>query len=140
MQVKDLMTKNPATARPDMGLQEVARMMVDFDCGAIPVVKDDKPIGIITDRDITCRTVAEGVNPLDKTVDDVMTHQVFTVTPDTNAHDCLLLMEAKQVRRVVVVDGNDNRVLGIVAQADVARHAPARNAAELVRDISQPAA
>lgn len=140
MKARNLMTENPVTCTPEANLKDVARMMLDFDCGAIPVVRssDSQEVaGVITDRDITIRAVAEGRNPLDLTVGDLMTHQVFTVNLDTDAEDCFNLMEEKQVRRLVVVD-EGGQVCGIVAQADVARQAPARKTAEVVRDVSQP--
>ena len=71
MKVKEVMTANPACCLTDTGLQEVAQMMIDNDCGEIPVVEsmeEKRPIGVITDRDIVCRTVARGLNPLDLTV------------------------------------------------------------------------
>ena len=82
MKVEEIMTKNPACCTADSKLQEVAQMMVTNDCGCIPVVENEeskKPIGMITDRDITIRTVAEGKNPLDLTAGDVMSDQVITV-------------------------------------------------------------
>lgn len=140
MRVENLMTEHPATCTPETRLQDAARMMVEHDCGAIPVVdRSGKALGVITDRDIVVRVVAHGESPLEKKVADVMTSQVFTVHPETNADDCFNLMEEKQVRRVVVVD-ESNRIRGIVAQADIARQAPSRKAGEVVRDVSQPAA
>lgn len=139
MKVSEVMTKSPACATPDTKLQAVAKMMVDNDCGAIPVVKDSsdkKPIGIITDRDITIRTVAEGKNPLDLTAADAMTSGVSTVSADSDAEDCFDLMENEQVRRIIVVD-NNGAVCGIVAQADVAEYGSGDDAAELVKEVSQ---
>lgn len=94
-------------------------LMVEHDCGAIPVVEDErnrKPVGIVTDRDITCRTVAEGKNPLEMTVGDCMTGSCATVSQKDDVEDCCRIMEENQVRRVPVVDDG-----GIVAQADIAR-------------------
>jgi len=141
MKVSEIMTKNPACCAADTKLQAVAKMMVDNDCGAIPVVESDankKPVGMITDRDITVRTVAEGKNPLDLTARDAMTSEVFTVTEDSDAEDCFNLMEEKQVRRVAVVDGS-GAVCGIVAQADVAEHGSNGATAELVKEVSESA-
>jgi CBS domain-containing protein len=112
--------------------------MVERDCGAIPVVESQtgkKPVGVITDRDITCRAVAAGKNPLDLTAGDLMSTPVTTVTPDATVEECIRVMEAKQVRRVPVVD-EKGLCVGIVAQADVALKAPEQETAELVRDIS----
>ena len=140
MQVKDIMTDNPACCTPETPLRDVARMMVDCDCGEIPVVDtSQRPIGVVTDRDITCRAVAQGKNPLEMTANDVMSHPVITVSPDTDLEDALDTMETHQVRRVPAVDA-DGKICGIVSQADIARHAPEDETAEMVKDVSQPTA
>ncbi len=141
MNVSEIMTKDPACCTPDTSLQEVAKMMVDSDCGCIPVVdgKDSMmPVGMITDRDITCRVVAKGQNPLDLTAKDAMTTTVVSVTPDTSVEDCCNLMEESQIRRVAVVDEN-GACCGIVAQADVANNASEAKTAEVVQEVSKGA-
>lgn len=142
MQVKELMTEDPACCTPSASLQEVAKLMVDNDCGCIPVVDGDDtkmPVGMITDRDITCRVVAQGKNPLELTARDAMTSTVLSVTPDTSLNDCLALMEDGQVRRIAVVDEN-GAVCGIVAQADIAENAGDRATAEVVQEVSRAGA
>jgi CBS domain-containing protein len=142
MNVKDMMTENPACCTPDTGLQQVANMMIDNDCGCIPVVDADDtrmPVGMITDRDITCRVVANGQNPLDLTAADAMTSTVVSVTPETSLEDCCNLMEESQIRRVAVVDKN-GACCGIIAQADIATNAPARETAEVVQEVSKAVA
>jgi CBS domain-containing protein len=141
MNVKEVMTKNPACCTPDTGLQEVAQMMVDHDCGCIPVVDSNEtkmPLGMITDRDIACRVVAKGQNPLDLTAQDAMTTTVVSVTPETSLEDCCNLMEESQIRRVAVVDENGS-CCGIVAQADIAINAGDRKTAEVVQEVSKGA-
>ncbi len=141
MKVQEIMTKNPACCMPTTSLQETAKMMVDNDCGCIPVVEDNdskKPVGMITDRDITIRTVADGKNPLEMTVKDVMSSNVVTITTDSTAEDCCNLMEKNQVRRVAVVDENGG-CCGIVAQADIAIKAENAKTDEVVEKISQSA-
>jgi len=138
MNVSEIMTKDPACCTPDMGLQEVAQMMVDCDCGCIPVVDGENskmPVGMITDRDITCRVVAKGQNPLDLTAQDAMTTTVVSVTPDTSIEDCDL-MEESQIRRVAVVDEN-GACCGIVAQADIAMNLSGSKAGEVVQEVSK---
>jgi CBS domain-containing protein len=135
------MTKDPACCTPETKLPEVARLMIEHDCGAIPVVgsqRERKPVGIITDRDITCRAVAAGKNPLDLTAGELMTTPVTTVTPAESLEECVRAMDERRVRRVPVVD-EQGICCGIVAQADVARWAPEQETAELVRDISERA-
>lgn len=138
MLVNEIMSKNPACCTSETKLQEVAKMMVDNDCGCIPVVDSEaqkKPIGMITDRDITIRTVAEGKNPLDLTAADAMSNDTVTVTAETSVEDCCNLMEDKQIRRVAVVDKN-GCCCGMVAQADVAKYASNQTTAEVVKEVS----
>jgi CBS domain-containing protein len=139
MQVKNVMTSDPACCTPDSTLQRVAEMMVENDCGEIPVVENMasmKPIGVITDRDITCRTVAKGLNPLVMTVSDCMTTPCVTVTPDTSLDECCRILEENQIRRVPVVD-EGGACCGIIALADIAKHAPKRETAEVVKEVSE---
>lgn len=136
MEVRDLMTADPACCEPDAPLQDVARLMIENDCGAIPVVEEGEPVGIVSDRDIVSRTVAEGRNPLELTASDVMSSPVETVTEDTSLEDLIDLMEDEQIRRVVVVD-EEGMVCGIVAQADLAEYAE-DEVAEVVKEVSEP--
>jgi CBS domain-containing protein len=142
MQVKDVMTADPACSISETSLKEVAQMMIDHDCGEIPVVENKKtnlPIGVITDRDIVCRTVARGLNPLDLTVGDCMSRPCVTVTPDMSVEQCSSIMEENKIRRVPVVDA-DGSCCGIVALADIALNARRNVAAQVVKEVSEPAA
>ena len=139
MRVKDVMTPDPACCTPDTTLRRVAEMMVEHDCGEIPVVEDMasmKPVGVVTDRDITCRAVAKGLNPLALTASECMTTPCVTVTPDTPLDECCRVLEENRIRRVPVVDGG-GACCGIVALADIARHARKRETAEVVREVSE---
>ena len=140
MEVRKIMTKNPACCTPDSTLREVAHMMEMYDCGCIPVVDDHKamkPVGTITDRDIAIRAVAIEKNPLEMTAADIMTRGIVTVTPETSVQECLNVMEKSQIRRVLVVD-KSGRVTGIVAQADLAEHATsAAQTGHFVREVSE---
>ncbi|MEP7148279.1 MAG: CBS domain-containing protein [Acidobacteriota bacterium] len=141
MNVTEIMTKDPACCTPETSLQEVAKMMVDSDCGCIPVVDSQEskmPVGMITDRDIACRVVAKGQNPLDLTAQDAMTTTVVSVTPDTSVEDCCNLMEESQIRRVAVVD-ESGACCGIIAQADIANNASDKKTAEVVQEVSKAA-
>jgi CBS domain-containing protein len=142
MRVKEIMTPDPACCTPDSTLQRVAEMMVENDCGEIPVVENAasmRPVGVITDRDITCRTVAKGLNPLTLTVSECMTTPCVTVTPDRSLDECCNVMEENRIRRVPVVD-EGGAVVGIVALADIAKHAAKRETAEVVKEVSEPGA
>ena len=140
MQVKDIMTPDPACCTPDTTLQRVAELMVENDCGEIPVIESvssTKPVGVVTDRDIVCRTVAKGLNPLSMTASDCMTTPAVTVMPDTPLEECIRVLEENQIRRVPVVDAG-GACCGIVALADIARHAAKREAGEVIKEVSEP--
>ncbi len=105
----------------------------------IPVVETEqsrKPIGVVTDRDIVCRTVAKGLNPLTLTAEDCMTMPCLFVGETESIEQCLEIMEENQIRRLVIVDENGS-ISGIVSQADIVRADPAY-ASEMVREISEP--
>jgi CBS domain-containing protein len=142
MRVADIMTTNVTCCTPDTSLRDVARLMVETDCGAVPVVNEmrgKRPVGIVTDRDITCKAVARGKNPLELKAKDVMSDGCVSVTPDMSLDDCCTQMQEKQIRRVVVVD-KDGACCGIVAQADIAIEAPEHETAEVVKRVSEPSA
>ncbi len=136
MLIKDVMTKAPACCTPDTKLDAVARMMLEHDCGEIPVYDGTKLVGVITDRDIACRAFTAGTNPLNLRAREVMTKRVYTVTAEEKVNDALELMEKKQVRRLPVVNGA-GKVIGIVSQADLAAKLSATKAAELLRAVSK---
>ncbi len=138
MKVNEIMTKSPACCLPETSLQDVAHLMVENDCGAIPVVENfetNKPVGIITDRDITVNTLPHGKNALEMTVAEVMSYPVVSVKHDADLDECCKTMEENKVRRMIVVD-DSGCCCGIVAQADIARTAPSEATAELVQDVS----
>lgn len=140
MQIREIMTREPACCSPEARIQDVARMMVQHDCGEIPVVESDRskrPIGVVTDRDIAIRVVAEGRDPSRITARDCMSSPVFTVTPDTELESACQVLEQHQVRRVPVVDER-GEICGVLSQADIANFASERDTAEVVRSISQP--
>jgi CBS domain-containing protein len=140
MQVREVMTANPACCTAETGLPAVARMMIDNDCGEIPVVDNQAskvPIGVVTDRDIVCRTVANGLNPVELTAADCMTKQIVTVTPDMSLEECCRIMEAKRIRRIPVTDERGS-CCGIVALADIALQTGKRVAGEIVKEVSEP--
>jgi CBS domain-containing protein len=142
MNVQEIMTKHPVYGTPDTSLHVIAQMMVENDCGCIPIVKSEDehlPVGVITDRDIVVRAVAENRDPLDLDAVDLMTAGIVTVTPEMSVEECCRLMENKQIRRVAVIDGN-GLLCGMVAQADIAKHASNDKTAEVVQEVSKAAA
>lgn len=132
---REIMTSNVQTATRDMSLREVAAIMRDGDMGAIPVVEDGKLVGLVTDRDIVVRSVADGKDA-STPVSDAMTTEIFSVSPDDFAFEAIRLMGDKQVRRVPVVDEN-GALAGIIAMADVALEMEdEREIAETLEEIS----
>ena len=137
MHVQDIMTRDPACCAKDASAQDAARLMVENDCGEIPVIDSEGGlVGVITDRDICCRVVAEGKSSGTR-VEDIMTQSVVTVTPDTDVDACCYTMESNQVRRVPVID-DAGKCCGMVSQADIARSDADANTAELVEEITKP--
>lgn len=136
MKVSDIMTKDVASCKPDASLRSVAAIMIEKDCGAVPVTNEEgRPIGIITDRDIVTRTLGVDKDPTTASVRDCMSERCLTVRHDASIDECCNVMEENQIRRVVVVDEN-GKCRGIVAQADIAEHAPMRKTGEVVREVS----
>lgn len=121
MQVQDVMTRNPMCAEPSTPIRKIAEMMVDCDCGGIPICEPGtkQVIGFITDRDIVCRLLAKGIIALQKTAQDAMTTDVHTVKETASIDECIRdVMEQFKVRRVPVVD-EKGELVGIVSQADL---------------------
>jgi CBS domain-containing protein len=134
--IREVMTSNPCTIDADKPISYAAKMMRDEDVGLAPVVEGDRLVGTLTDRDIAIRVVAEGHDPDSTKVKDVASKDVVTVDPQQGLDEALRLMAEHQVRRLPVVE-EDGRVVGVVAQADVARLADDRKTGEVVERISQ---
>jgi predicted transcriptional regulator len=135
-QIKDLMTENPSTCEPGAPVAEVAKVMAREDVGPIPVVEGGRLVGLVTDRDLVVRVLAEGRDPETTTVGEIASSDIVTVSPDSSLDEALQVLARNQVRRVPVVDGD--RLVGILAQADIARHADEVQTGEVVEEISKP--
>jgi CBS domain-containing protein len=143
--LRDLMTQSPACCTPQTPITEAARMMLENDCGLIPVVdnlQDLRLVGAITDRDITTRVVAEGMDPGSTMVNAAMSEEIAALGPDAGIDQCVRLMAERMVRRIPIVD-TDRRLIGIVAQADLARASAEEpeledELAEMVEEVSEP--
>ena len=117
---REIMTKNPKTVTRQSSVRDIAQIMRDENTGVVPVVDEGGRLqGIVTDRDIVMRTLAEGRNPIEHSAADVMTEDVEAVTPDEEVKDIINLMGERQIRRVPVVDQND-RLVGIISMGDIA--------------------
>ncbi|WP_430423136.1 CBS domain-containing protein [Phenylobacterium sp.] len=135
MNVSEVMTAQVATATPRTTVAEVARTMAEVESGAVPVTDDGKVVGLITDRDIVLRVVAEGMG-LDTPVADVMTEGVETCLEDDNVADATAKMGAKQIRRLVVLNA-DGKLAGILSLGDVAVDYGAKAVGKTLGEISE---
>jgi CBS domain-containing protein len=140
MQVRDVMTRGFECTRPDASLQQAAARMKSLDVGSLPVCgHDDRLVGMITDRDITVRSAAEGESPAEIRVGDVMTPEVVYCFEDASVEDAALLMKQKQIRRLVVLN-QDKRLVGIVSLGDLAVETRDEQlAGDTLEAVSEPA-
>jgi CBS domain-containing protein len=134
--VRSAMTLNPRTVEPSMLLSEAAQLMKREDVGSLPVVENERLVGMLTDRDIVTRAVAEGVDTGACRVGDVASRELVTVEPEQDLNEALLLMARHKVRRLPVVEGE--RLVGILGQADVALEARDKKVGEVLEGISKP--
>ena len=134
--IRDLMTADPRTIDAEKPVAEAARMMRDENVGLAPVVQGDRLVGTLTDRDIAIRVVAEGRDPESTTVREVASTELVTIDPAQSLDEALRLMAQHQIRRLPVVE-EDGRLVGVLAQADVARHGDDSQTGQVVEKISQ---
>ena len=133
--VREVMTSNPETCPADASVADAAKAMAQRDVGPIPVVDGERVVGLVTDRDIVVRVVAEGLDPQTTTVSEIASSDLSTVSPDDDLEQALQLLAERQVRRLPVVEGD--RLVGILAQADVARSGDDSRTGEVVEQISE---
>jgi CBS domain-containing protein len=136
--VRDTMTADPRSIGASASVVEAARLMREEHIGSLPITDDEKLVGMITDRDITTRVVAEAADPKSTSVGDVYSRDIISVEPDKDLEEALQLMAHHQVRRLPVVE--NGRLVGIVAQADIALTLKENETktGELVEAISEP--
>jgi len=134
--VRDAMTENPRAIGRDSTVVEAANIMRDEDVGIVPIVDGDKLVGTLTDRDIAIRVVAEGKDPNTTKAEQVASRELVTIDPQQDLDEARRLMARHQVRRLPVVE-EDGKLVGIVAQADIAEHATDEQTGELVEEISK---
>jgi len=134
--VRDAMTADPRSIGKSVSVVEAAQLMREQDIGSLPITDDERLVGMITDRDITMRVVAEAADPNATSVEDVYSRDLISVAPDNDLEEALGLMARHQVRRLPVVE--DGRLVGIVAQADIALSENETKTGELVEAISAP--
>jgi CBS domain-containing protein len=135
MLIRELMTPDPVFCEPGTQLRRVAQLMVENDCGVIPVCDEGRVVGIVTDRDIVTRAFTKTLDPTTLPVSDVMTHELVLAHADDRIERAIQLMEGEQVHRLPVVD--DDVLVGMISVTDLADHLPERKAGELLREVSQ---
>ena len=133
--ISDVMTPNPRGVDTTSPITEAVRIMKTEDVGSVPILEGDRLVGMLTDRDVAIRIVAEGKDPQATTVGEIASRDLVTVDPDQSLSEAERLMAEHQLRRLPVVE-EDGRLVGIVAQADVAEH-DARHTGKLVQEISR---
>lgn len=134
---RDLMTPDPTCVKEGQTLVEAARMLRDLDIGSMPICGDDNRLkGMLTDRDIVVKCIASGGDPNTVTAGELAEGKPVTIGADDDIRDALRMMQEHQVRRLPVIDGHD--LVGIIAQADVARELSPDQTAETVEQISEP--
>jgi CBS domain-containing protein len=134
--IRDAMTSNPCSVDADKPVAYAAQMMRDENVGLAPIVEGDRLVGAVTDRDIAIRVVAEGKDPKATTVLEIASTDLVTIDPQQNLDEALRLMAKHQVRRLPVVE-EDGRLVGVLAQADVAKEGDDRKTGEVVEQISR---
>jgi len=136
MKVKQAMTTEVRVASPDQTIRDAARLMAELDAGALPVAENDRLVGMITDRDIAVRAVAEGL-PADTPISEIMSHEVLYCFEDQALDDVARNMGQVQVRRLPVVN-REKRLVGIVSFADLARSEQPTTVGRAVSHVSEP--
>ena len=134
--IRNAMTENPRSISQSASVVEAARLMREEHIGSLPITDEEKLVGMITDRDITTRVVAEAADPKMTPVEDVYSRDLVSVEPDEDLEEALQLMARHQVRRLPVVE--NGRLVGIVSQADIALRENEKKTGELVEAISEP--
>lgn len=138
MQLREIMTRNVETVRPDSALQEAAWKMKDLNIGSLPVCDNRKLVGMITDRDITVRAVAEGRTPSETRVQESMTPEVSYCYEDQDVAEAAILMEEQQIRRLPIVN-RQHELVGIVALGDLAVDTDNAMSGDILEHVSKPA-
>ncbi|MFN2470276.1 MAG: CBS domain-containing protein [Gaiellaceae bacterium] len=134
--VQEVMTPSPRTVETSTTVADAARLLRDEDVGSLPVIESGKVVGVVTDRDIVLRVVADGRDPQSTSVADIASRAPVTVDPQQDLDEALRLMGEHQVRRLPVVE-EDGRLVGVLAQADVATEASPQQTAEVLEEISK---
>lgn len=135
MLIRELMALDPICCSPETDVARVAKLMTDNECGAIAICDGTRVVGIVTDRDIVTRGVATGADPKTLPVADVMTRNLILVHDDDRVERAVHLMESRHIRRLPVID-EEEQIVGMISMTDMAEHLAERQAGELLREVS----
>jgi CBS domain-containing protein len=135
--VKDIMTKNPEFVKPETNVKQAAEKMASLDVGFLPVGDQSNPVGVITDRDIVLRCVAEGKNPEDVLIKDIMTKDIKHLSEDSSIEEAGRIMSQNKIRRTLVVDKN-NRTVGVISLGDLSVDGNMDEGGKTLREVSKP--
>ena len=137
MKVKEIMSKKIASLNSEDSVERAAQLMKQYDVGSIPVCRQNQVVGIVTDRDIAVRTIAEGKDSKQEKVSTIMSSNPVVGNPDMDVHDAAKIMSTNQIRRLPIVDNNS--LVGIVALGDISVEPELQdNAEQALKNISQP--
>jgi CBS domain-containing protein len=136
--VREVMTRDVETVLPDMSLKEAAELMRTLNVGSLPVVDGEKLVGIVTDRDIVVRAVAMGMDPNSSRVSKAMTSDVESVFEDEDINVAMRKMREEQIRRILVVERDTRKLMGIISLGDIAQSMDEKAAGKALEDISEP--
>jgi len=138
MKVKDIMTKEVQVIRPNDSLQTAAQKMSSHDIGFLPVLEADQLVGVITDRDLVLRGIAQGMNSNAMLGRELMTSPVIYCFEDQDIKEVAKLMEESQIRRLVILSRSDKRLVGVVSLGDLALNSKSDTSAEVLQKVSEP--
>jgi CBS domain-containing protein len=135
--VRDKMVSSVVTLEPGTGVVDAAKRMIEEEKGPLPIVEGERPVAIVTDRDIVAHVVAEGRDPRSMTVDDIASHELVTIGPDEDIDEARRLMDQHQLDRILVVE--DDRLVGIVSEADLrSDEGPLGGVTDTVGGVTEP--
>ena len=138
MKVREIMTKEVQVIHPDDSLQAAAQKMSSHDIGFLPVLEADQMVGVITDRDLVLRGVAQGMNSTAMLGRDLMTSPVIYCFEDQDVKDAVKLMEESQIRRLVILSRSEKRPVGVISLGDLALNSKSDTSAEVLQKVSEP--
>jgi CBS domain-containing protein len=138
MKLKEIMTRDVEVVSPDQSLKDAAQKMRVRDIGFLPVRDGDRVLGVLTDRDLILRATAEGADPKTRVGQDFMTTPAVSCFDDQDVEEAARLMEEHQIRRLIILSREDNRLVGVVSLGDIATKGKEKTSAKVLQSVSEP--